>query len=51
VHAFTFDTERLAAGRKDMRLRCLADDPFGQFGCRVDHVLTVVEDQEDLLVA
>jgi hypothetical protein len=34
-----------------MRLRCLADDPFGQFSCRGDHVLTVIEDQEDLLVA
>src|SRR5258708_39862316 len=34
-----------------MRLWCLADDPFGQRRCRVDHVLAVVENQEDLLVA
>ena len=51
MDALTFDPERFATGREDMRLRCFADDPFGQHRCRVDHVLAIVENEEDLLVA
>ena len=48
---FTFDPEGFAAGRQDVRLWCLADDPFGQTRRRVDHVLAIVEHEKDFLVA
>ena len=47
---FTFDPERFAAGRQDVRLRCLADDAFGQRRHNADHVLAIVEHEEDLPV-
>src|SRR5258706_3333571 len=34
-----------------MRLWCLTDDPFGQNSRRVDHMLTIVENEKDLLLA
>src|ERR1700722_1752260 len=48
---FTFHSERFAAGRQDVRLWCLADDAFGQRCRNADHVLAIVEHEEDLLVA
>src|SRR6476661_9732608 len=51
MDAFTLNAQRFAAGRQDMRLRCFADDPFSQFRRRIDHVLAVVENEEDLPAA
>src|SRR5277367_715681 len=46
-----FHTERFAAGRQDVCLWCLTDDAFGQCCRNADHVLAIVEHEEDLPVA
>src|SRR5271167_4083924 len=51
VDVFAFHPERFVAGRQDMRLWCLADDTFGQRCRNADHVLAIVEHEEDLPVA
>src|SRR5580692_9930374 len=48
---FTFHPERFAAGRQDVRLRCLADDAFGQRCRNADNMLAIVEHEQDLPVA
>ena len=48
---FTFHPERFAAGRQDVRLWCLADDAFGQCCRNADHVIAIVEHEQDLPVA
>ena len=48
---FTFHPERFSAGRQDVCLRCLADDAFGQRCRNADHVLAIVEHEEDPPVA
>src|SRR6202453_2442236 len=51
MDVFAFHSERLAAGRLDMRLWWLADDTVGQRCRNADHVLAIVEHEEDLPVA
>src|ERR1700749_4826518 len=48
---FTFDPERFAAGRQDVRLWCLADDAFGQRCRNVNNMLAIVKHEQDLPVA
>jgi hypothetical protein len=48
---FTFHPERFAAGRQDVRLRCLVDNAFGQRCRNADHVLAIVEYEKKLFVA
>jgi hypothetical protein len=48
---FTFDPESFATLCQDVRLRRLADDPFGQHCSNVDHMLTIVEHKKDFPVA
>ncbi len=47
VNMLAFDPQRLPAGCQDVRLRCLADNAFGQRRRRVDHVLAIIEHKED----
>jgi len=47
----TFDPQCLPAGCQDVRMRCLADNGFGQCRRRIDHVLTIIEHKEDPPVA
>jgi hypothetical protein len=51
VNVLTFRLEGFAAGRQDVRLRCLADDAFGQCCRNADHMLATVEHEQDLPVA
>ena len=51
VDMFAFNPEGFTTRCQDVRLRRFTDDPFGQCGCRVDHMLAIVEDEKDLPVA
>ena len=51
VDMFTFDPESFATRCQDVRLRRLANDPFGQHCCNVDHMLTIVEHKKYFLGA
>ena len=48
---FTFHPEGFAAGRQDVRLGRPDDEAFGQCCRNTDHVLAIVEHEEDLPVA
>src|SRR5260221_13365740 len=48
---FTFHSEGFAAGRQNVRLGRLTDEAFGQCCRNTDHVLAIVEHEEDLPVA
>ena len=48
---FSLDPQRFPAGRQDMGLRRLLEDPLGQRRDRIDQMLAVVEQQEQTLAA
>jgi hypothetical protein len=48
---FSFNPESFATRCQDVCLRGLADDPLRKCGSRVDHMLAIVEDKKDFLVA
>ncbi len=51
MHPFAVDTEGFATGREDGHPARFIDERLRKAGCRLDDVLAIVEDDENLLVA
>ena len=47
---FAIDPERFAAGRENCSAETAADDRLGERGRRIDDMLAIVEDKQDILV-
>jgi hypothetical protein len=48
MNVLAFHTQRLTAGRQNTRLACASDYPLRQSGDGLDHMLTVIEHNEDV---